>query len=625
MSVHSIIVGDTRAVVLPPLQSPLRSRPEESDGLLPGFGALAYQPIDSENGEIRLIKLLPGRYDDEIQLNLYTENLKYRPSYEALSYAWGTAPSLNRAIVNGFPVPVREGLDLGLRRLRLVDRSRTLWVDALCINQSDVRERSHQVQQMSMIYKSAEQVVVWLGEWPDLETCPNSRECQTMFVEWLNDWPLLLLSGEYVNQMKHSRFSWHLCQHALEISKLPWFRRLWIILEFVLAASRKFVLGTYTTSSDEFLNFMTECLDYLPRHLDSSLSDCVQAARLEMHLSMLQAMENRFYNDGRAGLYEYSVMSRYAMATDPRDRIYGLLGMTTSYMAEPMVPDYSKAWSQILAEATIVMISEAGLFPYMSDGFAFPSADRLKEGYCTPSWVLDFAQSFGNDVSIPFATKYNGHKLDADETERRRKSLRLSEDFRTLYKHGWYVGTIRKTFVFTTKAYSREITMESTAGLHDFYHQVLKPKGIAPDRLYEAVYTKLHVMYTFGEFLSYLLGHRDEFRPRFSFDRSKHINKFAVFVTERGDVGATWLNNTVEIRADDVLVCLFERQMPFILRPLPGGSTYRMVNLAYVQGLSGAYIQFHSEITWGRLDEVEQVPNDWIHDAAEGCREYAIV
>lgn len=621
-------MGNTGAVVLPPLQSPLRSRPEEPDCLLPGFGALAYRPIDSENGEIRLIKLLPGRYDDEIRLNLYTQNLKHGPSYEALSYAWGTAPSLKRAIINGFPVPIRESLDLGLRRLRLADRCRTLWVDALCINQSDVRERSHQVQQMSWIYKSAEQVVVWLGEWPDLDTCPNSRECQTMFVEWLNDWPALLLSGELVDHAQPSRFSRHLCQHALAISELPWFRRLWIIQEFVLSASRKFILGTYATSSDEFLNSIAGCLDYLARHPDSSVSECVQAARLEVHLSMLQAMENRFFGDGGAGLYEYSVMSRYAMATDPRDRIYGLLGMTTSHLAKSIVPDYSKSWSQILAEATLVMISEAGLFPYMSDGFAFPSADRPKEDFCTPSWVLDFPHLFADNVSTPYITNYNGHKLDAEGTERRRKSLRPSEDFRTLYKNGWHVGTIRRTFVFITNSdpgCPTDITIESTAGLHDFYHQVLKPKGIAPDRLYEAVYTKLHVMYNFREFHSYLLGHRDEFRPRFSFDGSRPINKFAVFITDRGDVGATWLNNTVKIQADDILVCLFERQMPFILRPVPEDSTYRMVNLAYVSGLSGAYIRFHSDITWGRLNEVQQVPNDWIQDAAEGCLEYAIV
>jgi hypothetical protein len=75
-----------------------------------------YEPIDSENGEIRLLELLPGHYDDAIHIELYTMNLKDKPSYEALSYAWGTADSPRRAMVNSCPVPIRESLELGLRR-----------------------------------------------------------------------------------------------------------------------------------------------------------------------------------------------------------------------------------------------------------------------------------------------------------------------------------------------------------------------------------------------------------------------------------------------------------------------------------------------------------------------------
>jgi hypothetical protein len=124
----------SQAVILPPLQSPLRSRPEERDCSLLRLGALAYQPIDSENGDIRLVELLPGRHSDVIQMNLHTKNLGDEPKYEALSYAWGTIPSSNRAIVNGFPILLQESLNLGLRRLRLMDEHRTLWTDALCIN-----------------------------------------------------------------------------------------------------------------------------------------------------------------------------------------------------------------------------------------------------------------------------------------------------------------------------------------------------------------------------------------------------------------------------------------------------------------------------------------------------------
>jgi hypothetical protein len=481
----------SQAVVLPPLQSPLHSRPEEPDRSLPRLGALAYQPIDSENGDIRLIEVLPGHYNDAIQMNLHTNNLGDKPNYEALSYAWGTTPSSNRAIINGYPVPVRESLDLGLRRLRLTDEPRTLWVDALCINQNDVRERSHQVQQMCRIYKSAKQVVIWLGEWPDLDTCPHPERCQSMLMEWLDGRSALSLWARSCLQPPG-----HVCQHAVEIVKLPWFRRLWIIQEFALASSKTMILGDRVTNSKDFFSAIRNCIQISIDYSSLSASDHKQQGQLIKHFDMFMEIEGNVLKNEAITLYEAWLLSQYFMATDPRDKIYGLLGIVKFHVTQPMIPDYSKAWPQVLAEATMVMISEEGLFPYMIRGFVFPSTEQPKEGYRMPSWVLDLSQRIRSDVieNVEDYSKYSGHKLDSEGTERRRRSLRLSEDFRTLYKHGWHVGTIKRICVFTFDLAMEgywEHRRELGAGLHDFYHQVLKPKGVAPNHLYEAIKSRL--------------------------------------------------------------------------------------------------------------------------------------
>ncbi|KAG9190024.1 hypothetical protein G6011_08112 [Alternaria panax] len=92
----------------------------------------AYSSIMSDNGEIRLLELLPAQHpDDTIQLRLHPKKLDEKRDYEALSYAWGTADSPREASLNGKPIFMRESLDLGLRRLRYTDRSRVLWADAL--------------------------------------------------------------------------------------------------------------------------------------------------------------------------------------------------------------------------------------------------------------------------------------------------------------------------------------------------------------------------------------------------------------------------------------------------------------------------------------------------------------
>ncbi|CAN9319954.1 unnamed protein product [Alternaria alternata] len=608
----------SQAVMTQPRELPSRSRPGEPYGLLPSLSAHVYEPIDSENGEIRLLELLPGCYHDVIRINLHTKNLNDNPNYEALSYAWGTAPSSNPAIINGCPIPVRESLDLGLRRLRLTDESRTLWVDALCINQSDVQERSHQVQQMCMIYKSAEKVVIWLGEWPDVDICLDFRECRIRCAR-------LLFDGSPVD------LTCHQLEHVLEISKLPWFRRLWIIQEYLLPSPCPAIMlgNDIRMSSRAFCDVIIICLRNLAVDSAATESEREQANHQRTTLLNFQLMKNSFDTTSGASLYEYLALSRRAIATDPRDRIYGLLGMVKSYVADPILPDYSKAWPQVLAEATMVMISEDGLFPYMSEGFVFPSTEEPEEGYRTPSWVLDLTQRIRSDVLrySKHHSEYSGHRLDSEGTERRRRSLRLSDDFRTLYKHGRHVGTIKSIFVSAPSSDDTggfgQNDRENDAGLHDFYHQILKPNGVAPGHLYEAIHSRLLSRYNLYSFVSSLQDRRDRFCSRRRL--SGGMDKFAVFLTDEGDVGATWLSNSFEIRADDMIVALFERRMPFILRPVPGHSTYRMVNLAYIPGLSGTYIQFHSDVTRGNLDKVEQVPDDWIHDAAEGCLEYAIV
>ncbi|KAF1817380.1 heterokaryon incompatibility, partial [Eremomyces bilateralis CBS 781.70] len=83
--------------------------------------------------------------------------------YEAISYVWGAAEHSTKVIVNNERVKVRQNLHLALQSLRYQDSARTVWVDAICINQNNNKERSHQVDLMRNIYQGADQVVVWLG------------------------------------------------------------------------------------------------------------------------------------------------------------------------------------------------------------------------------------------------------------------------------------------------------------------------------------------------------------------------------------------------------------------------------------------------------------------------------
>ena len=88
--------------------------------------------------------------------------------FEALSYYWGTEKADRTLSLNGAPFLIRSNLDTALRELCKQKTERVLWIDAICINQADVNERSEQVRMMSSIYRRAARVIIWIGpHWPE--------------------------------------------------------------------------------------------------------------------------------------------------------------------------------------------------------------------------------------------------------------------------------------------------------------------------------------------------------------------------------------------------------------------------------------------------------------------------
>lgn len=125
-----------------------------------------YHPIKSPAGEIRLLSIQPaGSLVAPIICRLYPQLLSQNPQYEALSYTWDKKESEPRFItLNGESFTVQENVERAIRRLRQRKTPRTVWIDAICINQDDTDERNCQVLLMRDIYSKAQQVCIWLGE-----------------------------------------------------------------------------------------------------------------------------------------------------------------------------------------------------------------------------------------------------------------------------------------------------------------------------------------------------------------------------------------------------------------------------------------------------------------------------
>jgi hypothetical protein len=133
---------------------------------------------------IRLLDILPGGPDDPICARLFSVSLSESPAYEALSYTWGDLSRVKEIQVSHesskeegtsssstsiVPTGVTSNCYAALRRLRqgATDRSRTVWIYSICINQANIDEKNHQLTLMKRSYEKASCVVVYLGEHAD--------------------------------------------------------------------------------------------------------------------------------------------------------------------------------------------------------------------------------------------------------------------------------------------------------------------------------------------------------------------------------------------------------------------------------------------------------------------------
>ncbi|MCJ1454173.1 hypothetical protein MMC28_004524 [Mycoblastus sanguinarius] len=144
---------------------------------LPTYKYKTLNPASQQGGEFRLLTLLPSPQDSQINCKLRHVPLDPPPRYEALSYTWGDPKGLlckvqaaedpNRTytiILDDCLSTITYNLEAALQQLRHTDKERTLWVDAICINQANKIEKSEQVRVMGKIYQHADCVLAWLGE-----------------------------------------------------------------------------------------------------------------------------------------------------------------------------------------------------------------------------------------------------------------------------------------------------------------------------------------------------------------------------------------------------------------------------------------------------------------------------
>ncbi|KAH8749777.1 heterokaryon incompatibility protein-domain-containing protein, partial [Hyaloscypha sp. PMI_1271] len=196
--------------------------------------------------EIRLLTLHPGTRNDEIKCSLHVVSLFNCPAYEALSYAWGDpTPTRYDILLNEKTFSLARNLSRALPCLRSTTEPRTIWIDAICIDQTNLEERGSQVMIMRNIFSRAHRVVVWLGGYTE----PDDFSPQGLL------WDLMQRENPLESLARAGLVVRHFSElldeipsrERIAISRFlarPFFRRLWILQEIAVATEVVAMVGT---------------------------------------------------------------------------------------------------------------------------------------------------------------------------------------------------------------------------------------------------------------------------------------------------------------------------------------------------------------------------------------------
>jgi hypothetical protein len=339
-----------------------------------------YSPIDSANGEIRLLIIEPAKKNShEMRCKFSRAQLNKDPVYEALSYTWGgPAPDPGRFITLGsHRFPVFENLFAALVRLRHPTKSRTIWIDAVCINQGDyaeaLREKEEQLFLMKRIYECAQRVVIWLGEPPIGERIAMQSLANTsgsLFLSakiWKTERKFGLGKGPKNRFLQSLSGEWE--PRALEIGELAqlldrkWWRRVWIVQEVVLAKKAVVMCGPDVVPWENigkglrtgmFSILGQEDGQWVKRTNEGSV--VAKYTFPDAEYCTLIALQNQWRSQTwNQSIYSLLYAFRSYEATNPKDRIYAFLGLLGDKGI--IKPDYSTTTSAVytnVAKALIV-------------------------------------------------------------------------------------------------------------------------------------------------------------------------------------------------------------------------------------------------------------------------------
>lgn len=413
-----------------------------------------YSPLDNSKPQTRLLTLLPGSEDsNEIYCKLSSIELGDSAGlqYEALSYVWGDETDPKEITVDDKLFVVRKNLYYALLHFRHTTEPRVLWTDAVCINQSDSEEVNRQILQMRLIYGGTARVIIWLGN--GNESTDRAIDALNALESWLEHiFTQISGWGPVLSDMSEPERKQHVdaivefydrCEALIPdlavLFALPWWERAWVVQEAALPEKIPIAFCGKKQISFDLLKNLRYCFSRVPGVISRENREEYYDRVLEMRdlfkidqswdfaswaipyrwtnrLDSLRLfdkwellpddnLENQEAKRRVGEFYFHGLLraTQNRKCTEPKDRIFSLLGMLPRHFTTDHFPDYNVPVAKVYQKATFLLLKTSGIdilnfsSPLYRDSFAMieygTSLYENKGSYRDdlPSWCVNFS------------------------------------------------------------------------------------------------------------------------------------------------------------------------------------------------------------------------------------------
>lgn len=349
-----------------------------------------YDHLNLNDKEIRLCTIIAPPEGSNALWQVATQKGSLRDRagrYRSLSHIWGDKSRMVPIIVNGCLTSVRANLHKHLRRLHELGLGEHVWIDALCINQTDVSERAHQVELMGDIYAGAKEVLVGIDDGKAFRSddCASAGPILAGLTKSSHFRDLPSLCGLAAHEFQAS------CKALCQLLDSAWFRRAWTVQEICRAKQARILCPYGLVTWDDFARALfnwdahrrKECCS---SHVGLFGGDLEGAFyRTYCHVENIQETREALLCR-RQHIREALLRYQDTIATEPVDKIFALYSLHTVASKVPLPPpDYGKTAVDVFTDFTLWLLNDMRSLLVLA-------LENRRGCDPLPSWVPNFAE-----------------------------------------------------------------------------------------------------------------------------------------------------------------------------------------------------------------------------------------